>query len=184
MVHGTSSSAPRTVYLGFSRPIDDTGPDGADPLPFASANYQVFMYTACNHVNYNTPENFNGNLLMLPAGGTMECPMTVQFTAGGKQYFLHMNSRGPVLAPGTDHVDITCASTSGPCANWEIRPSVTSGNLARLSYQGKGNAGLVQTRGLLHVVFDRPRESVRVGLCQSVRSGRTGVRARQDRALT
>ena len=51
-----NSNPVRTVYLRFTRGIRSTGPDGGIPINPGSANYKVFMYTACNHDNYNTAE--------------------------------------------------------------------------------------------------------------------------------
>jgi hypothetical protein len=129
----TSSNPIRTVSLNFGRPIDNTGPDDGTPVHPGSGNYKVFMYTSCNHINYQT------SLLTLPAGQTMPCPLTVQFTsADGKRYFLHMNDRN-VLFPDTDHVDIECTvPTSGPnpCAEWLIKPTGPGGsNRTNLSYE-------------------------------------------------
>ena len=103
------------------------------------ANYQVFMYTACNFPNYG-----NISLLTMPADDadratTVPCPMAVQFDAGGKNYLLRMNSDQDA---GTDDVNIT-RLVGG--TTWQIRPSETGvSNIARLSYQGKGNTGLVK----------------------------------------
>jgi hypothetical protein len=114
-----SKNTTRTVSLNF-------GP--GHPL---TGGHKVFMYTACNFDNYN-----NVNLLNLAVGATVPCPMAIQFDHGGKQYLLRMNSNQDT---GTHDVDITRLSTT----TWQIRPSVTGGNNARLSLQGKGNAGLV-----------------------------------------
>jgi hypothetical protein len=126
----------RTVHLDFSGGIAGTGPTGGAPVDPGSANYKVFIYTACNFPNYG-----NVSLLTLTAGQTVSCPMAAQFDAGGKQYLLRMNSYQDA---GTNDVNIRCASLTGPCSKWEIRPSVASGNRARLTYAGKGNAGPVQ----------------------------------------
>lgn len=115
-------NATRKVTLQFTQPIPGSGPNGGDPVHPGSGQYRVFAYTSCNHANYQT------SLLTLPAGQTMPCPLTMQFDANGRRYFLHMNDRN-VSFPQTDHVDITCifpTSGTSPCSQWTIRPSGTA----------------------------------------------------------
>jgi hypothetical protein len=117
------------------------------------------MYSSCNHQNYLS------SFLMLPAGQTMPCPLTVQFDAGGTRYFLHMNDRA-IDSPETNHVDVTCifpTSGTNPCSQWLIRPSATYvapdgttclRNVVSLSYQktSKGKTTWVK-QGNFHMSF-------------------------------
>ncbi len=133
------NGATRKVMLRFTNPVPGSGPNGGNPVAPASGNYPVWAYSSCNHANYLS------SYLTLPAGQTMPCPLTVQFDAGGRRYFLHMNDRG-VDFPQTNHVDVTCVfPTSGttPCSQWRIRPSGSAllpdgttvlSNVANLSY--------------------------------------------------
>lgn len=112
-------NATRMVTLRFTNPLPGSGPNGGDPVSPASGSYLVFAYTSCNHPNYQT------SLLTLPAGQTMPCPLTMQFLADGRRYYLHMNDRA-IDFPQTDHVNITCifpTSGTSPCSQWVIRPS-------------------------------------------------------------
>ncbi len=132
-------NATRKVTLRFTNPVPGSGPNGGNPVAPASGNYLVFAYSSCNHPNYLS------SYLTLPAGQTMPCPLTVQFDAGGRGYFLHMNDRA-IDYPQTNHVNVTCifpTSGTNPCSQWIIRPSGSGmlpdgstviRNVANLSY--------------------------------------------------
>ena len=135
------SNLDRVVNLTL---VPTSVPPGAPAAPPSGA-YKVFMYIPCNGDNYKTEDNFFGNPLAMTLNSTMVCPMTVQFTDDltGKRYYLHMNSRNSSLAPGTEDVNITCVAMSGAdCSEWQVLPT-GEGNVARLSYQAKGNSPFV-----------------------------------------
>ena len=132
----------RTVYLGFTRPIPGTGPNGGDPVAPASGNYRAHLFTSCNH--------FGNSLWAVAPGETIGCPMGVRFDADGNSYVLQMNVN-------TEHVNITClapGSGTASCSEWLIRPSgseiaadgaIQLRNLARLSVEtsSRGQVTLV-----------------------------------------
>ncbi len=133
------SNATRKVMLGFTNPVPGSGPNGGNPVAPASGTYLVFAYSSCNHQNYLS------SYLTLPAGQTMPCPMTMQFDAAGRRYYLQMNDRA-INYPQTNHVNVTCifpTSGTSPCSQWIIRPSGSATlpdgttvirNVANLSY--------------------------------------------------
>ena len=109
--------ATRKISLSFARPVASTGPDGGDPIAPPSGLYTVNFGSNCS--------NFGNNILYLPAGQTIQCPMHVRFVSEGKTFDLRMN---PFNYPGTNAVNVTCIfPTSGslPCSHWRIQPSVT-----------------------------------------------------------
>jgi hypothetical protein len=127
------------MCLSFSQPIPGTGPNGGAPVSPSSGCYQAWIYTSCNHPNYNN------SFLTLPAGQTMTCPLNVRFAANNKTYNWHMNPYGAF--PQTNNVNVSCifpTSGANPCSQWLVRPSASYvgsdgttrlGNVANLSYQ-------------------------------------------------
>lgn len=146
------TSPTRKIFLDFTKSIPGTGPNGGTPVaPFTSALVFARMISKCHEYNYD--------MLTIPVGTTVTCPLAVFFSSGGSEYFLQMNPgpNGADLAPETDFLNITCnsANTVGQCNNWTITANGSNGgclttdcslkqNVARLSLRVpvKGKSGL------------------------------------------
>lgn len=147
------TSPTRSVFLDFSKPIASTGPNGGSPVsPFSSALVKARLISKCHEYNYN--------MLTIPVGVSVTCPLAIFFSSGGSDYMLQMNPgpNGAYLAPETDFVNITCNATNASfqCSNWTIAPNGTQGgcltadcsqkqNVVRLNKMVpiKGNSGSV-----------------------------------------
>lgn len=146
-----TKASTRPVFLDFSKPIPNTGPNGGAPVaPFTAALVPARLTAEC--LKYNT------NMLEMPPGSTINCPLAIFFSDNGKDYFLQMN---PVYFayqyPETDYVSITCnGAANSQCNSWTIEPDGTKGgcatadclgslkqNVARLNLRVpvKGNSG-------------------------------------------
>lgn len=146
-----ATSPTRTVFLDFTKPIAGTGPNGGNPVsPFSSALVYARLISKCHEYNYD--------MLTIPVGTTVTCPLAVFFSSGGNEYFLQMNPgpNGADVAPETDFLNITCnaANASIQCNNWTITANGLKGgclttdcslkqNVARLSLRVpvKGRSG-------------------------------------------
>lgn len=160
-----TKSPTRSVFLDFTRPLAGTGPNGGNPVsPFTSALVNARLISKCHLYNYD--------MLTIPVGVTVSCPLAVFFNSGGSAYFLQMNPgpNGVYLAPETDFVNIACngAGASFQCNNWTVTPNGSRGgcltadcslkqNVARLNKMvtTRGNSGSVNpvNQGDFYVAF-------------------------------
>jgi len=160
-----ATSPTRAFLLDFTGPIPGTGPNGGNPVsPFSSALVNARLISKCHEYNYD--------MLTVPVGATVTCPLAVFFSSGGSEYFLQMNPgpNGAALAPETDFLNITCnsANASVQCNNWTITANGSKGgcltadcsvkqNVARLSLRVpvKGKSGFWTTvnQGDFYVAF-------------------------------
>ena len=130
--------ATRTVYLGFTKPVPDSGPNGGPPVAVPSGTYKAHVTTECFH--YGT------NPTTMAPGSTISCPMSVRFDSGGQTYTIHMNPQNANWT-GTNPVTITCifpTSGTNPCKQWKITPSASVVNPdGSVTYQSVGQLDLV-----------------------------------------
>lgn len=130
-----SSSSTRNVWLDFGKPVAGSGPNGGPPIaPFTSGLVKVRFISKCGL--------YNVNMFTIPAGNTVNCPMTSGFDYGGARYRLQMNPiAGVDVNPETDFVNITCnaSNTASQCINWRIEPSGLKGGCASLDCSVKQN---------------------------------------------
>jgi hypothetical protein len=115
----TPSGGTRTVYLDFSRPIAGSGPNGGAPVAIASGFYRFHMISKC-HLDGNS-------YVSIAPGQTVQCPLLVsQLAVGTRLYSVLMNpgvTSGGASWPETNYTNVTCTSTTGPCASWTLTPS-------------------------------------------------------------
>jgi hypothetical protein len=160
-----ATSPSRTFFLDFTKPIPGTGPNGGNPLsPFSSALVYARLISKCHE--------YNNDMLTIPVGVTVTCPLAFFFSSGGSEYFLQMNPgpNGADLAPETDLLNITCNAANGSlqCNNWTIAANGSKGgcltadcsvkqNVTRLSLRVpvKGKSGFWTTvnQGDFYVAF-------------------------------
>ncbi|MEW6209399.1 MAG: hypothetical protein AB1631_13600 [Acidobacteriota bacterium] len=159
----TANSLTRHVFLDFSKPIAGTGPDGGAPVaPFNSALIGASLISKC-HL-------YNNDLFTIPAGTTVNCPLTIFFSDSGNDYLLQMNPViGAYVFPETDYVNFTCnQAANGQCNNWTIEPNGARGgcvtadcslkqNVARLNklvpIKGKSGSKIVVNQGDFYLTF-------------------------------
>jgi hypothetical protein len=148
-----TTSPTRSVFLDFIKPVAGTGPNGSSPsAPFSSAVVPARLISKCHLYNYD--------MLTIPVGVTVTCPLAIFFSSGGSNYMLQMNPgpNGVYLAPETDFVNITCnaAGASFQCNNWTVTANGSHGgcltadcslkqNVTRLNKMVpvRGNSGAV-----------------------------------------
>jgi hypothetical protein len=118
----------RSVWLDFTEPVAGSGPNGGNPVaPFSSGLAKVRFISKC-HL-------YNVNMLTIPVGATVNCPLATGFSYGGYDYRLQMNPVvGADVNPETDLVNITCnaANANSQCINWSIAPNGAKGGCATL----------------------------------------------------
>jgi hypothetical protein len=122
----------RRVYLDFSQPVAGSGPNGGAPIPLPAGTYKARFITKC-HL-------YGNDLLELPGGQTVPCPLALAFDSGNDSYRIQMNPvTGVEVFPLTNYVNVTCASAVTPCNQWKLEPSGSGpdglrnrGNLAKI----------------------------------------------------
>lgn len=128
-------SSTRNVWLDFTKPVAGSGPNGGAPVePFASGLAKVRFISKC-HL-------YGVSMFTIPAGTTVNCPLTTGFNSGGTQYRLQMNPvTGVDVNPETDYVNITCnvVNASSQCINWTIEPNGMKGGCANPDCSVKQN---------------------------------------------
>lgn len=123
--------ATRQVYLEFSQPVPGSGPNGTDPVAFASGLFKVRMISKCS--------KYGHTMQGLAPGATMSCPLHIAFSQAGNDYAIQMNPIGgdaDGFYEETEPAMVTCttpSSGSGPCTGWLVAPSgPNGGNVGKL----------------------------------------------------
>lgn len=119
----TPTNGTRQIYLDFSRPIANSGPNQGDAVAIPSAYYRFHMISKCHLTGYD--------FLTIPAGTTVQCPLHIgQIYVNGQEYGITMNagttSSGETW-PETQYANVRCNSATGStCTSWTITPSGTA----------------------------------------------------------
>jgi hypothetical protein len=117
-----NTSTPRKIFLDFSKPLPNTGPNGGAPIaPFTSAIVPARFISKC-HL-------YNNDMFAMSPGTTVNCPLAIFFADSGNEYFLHMNPiTGADVFSETDYVNVRCnGAANSQCNNWTMTADGTKG---------------------------------------------------------
>ena len=116
-----TTASTRTVFVDFGQAIAGSCPTcpNGNPIALPSKLYPTRFIAKCYE--------YNGNMLTLPLGGQIACPMYTRVAVNGQNYRINMNplSSAQAYYPETNYVNIACTGvdTTGKCNRWKIEPS-------------------------------------------------------------